>query len=155
MANWALAYRQTPQRRWDLASLVIGAALLIAATVRDGSWWPLDLVVAVGAVVLLFLQLGARSFARRVLALPATVEPPRQAARRGAAAPAPGVGTERVRILSDADKQRLGAADPPSVAAGWYADPLDLEGRRYWNGAQWTGRTMKRPVAAADDAATG
>jgi hypothetical protein len=54
---------------------------------------------------------------------------------------------ERVRILSDPEKAALAGVAPPSHDAGWFDDPLRPGGQRYWNGTQWTGRTIA--VAAA------
>lgn len=32
------------------------------------------------------------------------------------------------------------------TSPGWYADPVDLELIRYWDGAQWTSQTQRRPL---------
>lgn len=36
------------------------------------------------------------------------------------------------------DPPGLAGAAAESVAAGWYADPLGIAGRRYWDGERWT-----------------
>jgi hypothetical protein len=37
----------------------------------------------------------------------------------------------------------------PAVAPGWYADPYDPSGIRYWDGAGWTNHCSGAPYAAA------
>lgn len=37
----------------------------------------------------------------------------------------------------------------PAVAAGWYADPYDATGLRYWDGAAWTNHRSSAPYAGA------
>lgn len=34
------------------------------------------------------------------------------------------------------------AVPPPSPQAGWYRDPFDNQGFRYWNGLGWTSQTF-------------
>ncbi len=36
-----------------------------------------------------------------------------------------------------------------AVAAGWYADPYDPTGLRYWDGAAWTNHRSSAPYGAA------
>ena len=89
--------------------------------------------------------------------LPVPPQPAQGTAPVQAVAPtAPGSAVhpqERVRILSDPEKAALAQVAPPAADAGWFVDPLHPEGQRYWNGTQWTGRTIA--VAAAQAGAPG
>lgn len=50
-------------------------------------------------------------------------------------------------------------SDAPAPAAGWYADPENPSGERWWNGAGWSDQkrptTVAAPVAPASAPATG
>jgi hypothetical protein len=35
--------------------------------------------------------------------------------------------------------------NPPAVPAGWYPDPADPEGKRWWDGVRWTQDVQKAP----------
>jgi hypothetical protein len=36
---------------------------------------------------------------------------------------------------------------PPATPPGWYPDPSDAGGQRYWDGSQWTAQTAPRVAA--------
>lgn len=36
----------------------------------------------------------------------------------------------------------------PELPIGWYSDPTQPEGQRYWNGEEWTGFAPGRHLAA-------
>ena len=84
-------------------------------------------------------------------ATPPSVAPPPAPAPQGFEPPAPVAAgatadpRERVRILSDQEKAALADVAPPSSDADWYDDPLHADGRRFWNGTQWTGRAVAPP----------
>jgi hypothetical protein len=40
-------------------------------------------------------------------------------------------------------------APPPRAAAGWYRDPHDIGGQRYWDGAAWTEHRVGPDIAPA------
>jgi hypothetical protein len=45
-------------------------------------------------------------------------------------------------------------ATPPTVPAGWYADPSARHERRYWDGTDWTAHVSDGGVTAADQRGT-
>ncbi len=82
---------------------------------------------------------------RQILALPAAppapvvaVWAPTSPARSGG----PDERRERGTFLSAEQKAHLATVPPQPPDAGWYSDPLGGDGTRYWNGINWTGRTI-------------
>ena len=44
---------------------------------------------------------------------------------------------------------------PPSLPAGWYPDPNEVAGQRYWDGNAWTGARAAAPPPPQSEAAQG
>lgn len=142
--RWATAWRQSPLR--IVNPLMLIAAIVLSLLVHRGRpWGVMDSLLLALVVILLAAELWTWPATAAIISRP--TQPPQ---RLGTSSSFVGtvrddVGTERIRILSDLDKAALHEVPPPSTAAGWYADPLVEGGQRFWNGAQWTGRTMAPP----------
>lgn len=61
---------------------------------------------------------------------------------------------ERVSNSTFSDPGRSISGDPKATLprAGWYSDPADSQGQRYWDGGNWTVQTRQNPI---NDAAVG
>lgn len=100
-------------------------------------------------VIGLVLALGPWGLPERVAKAPAENADGKRPSRpsvtptlpRGNDATGAGASGERVRILKESEKASLAGLAPPATDAGWYPDPFEPDGSRYWNGDQWTGRT--------------
>jgi hypothetical protein len=52
-------------------------------------------------------------------------------------------------LLRDARRRSAQAQAASKRKPGWYPDPFDGSGERFWNGAHWTGEVLRRDPSAS------
>jgi hypothetical protein len=144
MRDWAVSVSERP---WQVPSIAINLGVAVWAFARvPHTRWP-ALSLGIGMLSLLVAGISATTwfYARRLRALPDVLPAARASTPKAAVRTTPaqdGELRERGQFLSPDDKAHLATMPPEPPVAGWYADPLGGEGTRYWNGINWTGRTI-------------